>query len=716
MQFASPGVVPVALGAATPRGFVLPPAVPRSVDVHSLLESAGDLNVKSCARVAWDVKERQRLDRLTKAEMLEDYLDFQRRERARKTAKTAADNVAASALRSGRHDEYGTPVIADPPERVSDEEKAHHTRMATLAEGFFQMRKDLGLAGQGGAATGCSWAQVKIDLKALASFLCGGVIAFEFMMAGIDKIKVDPIALIRKQVFNPAAFSDTALDVIGAAIPVPRHRGGTIGIIPSSTAVSTRRVKLANHLRPRYDVTIENMGWRYNHVLSLLVPFLRFFKAHEKIKPGDPPMSLKSWVDGAPTCTEMNRTALMLHFLDGRLHPGIAREPQAKDWHQMLAEYFGDESPASLCDNFLNLYCELRRLTETGVSYDGHHIAVDHFHCPDMKARFSGVKHMARLEGRDDDDEEAQPSGEDGDEEDYEEPSSEELGSLPCGTVGGGISNATWPDDLGPCHACNRTRGYGGGCQSCRNERGTPCMPGRLVTNEQDLHFWIDAPSEDGFSERRCAHSDPFDESGTRAAFIAERDARLTRMRAESTDGSDPLQRVIPLIANKAARVREVHWRNPSLKIKDLEKKNVDDLTAMLTALCRGVVLASDKHQPAAVVSRMNDAGVVTQLKLHNMTHDSRRAAECRALLQQRLVDLIVLRQVMFALEWPGIPRSCLFYGLVVIGDVLHLEVRRGEGGSRKATRQRRKRSMTCRALIVVTCSSRASVTSASRR
>ena len=87
----------------------------------------------------------------------------------------------------------------------------------------------------------------------------------------------------------------------------------------------------------------------------------------------------------------------------------------------------------------------------------------------------------------------------------------------------------------------------------------------------------------------------------------------------------------------------------------------------------------------------MNDAGVVTQLKLHNMTHDSRRAAECRALLQQRLVDLIVLRQVMFALEWPGIPRSCLFYGLVVIGDVLHLEVRRGEGGSRKATRQRRK-------------------------
>ena len=84
-------------------------------------------------------------------------------------------------------------------------------------------------------------------------------------------------------------------------------------------------------------------------------------------------------------------------------------------------------------------------------------------------------------------------------------------------------------------------------------------------------------------------------------------------------------------------------------------------------------MLASDKHQPAAVVSRMNDAGVVTQLKLYNMTHDSRRAAEFRALLQQRLIDLIVLRQVMFALEWPGIPRSCLFYGLVVIGDVLHL-------------------------------------------
>jgi len=91
MQFASPGVMPVALGAATPRGFVLPPAVPRSVDVDSLLESAGDLNVKSCARVAWDVKERQRLGRLTKAEMLEDYLEFQRGVRALKTAKTAAD-------------------------------------------------------------------------------------------------------------------------------------------------------------------------------------------------------------------------------------------------------------------------------------------------------------------------------------------------------------------------------------------------------------------------------------------------------------------------------------------------------------------------------------------------------------------------------------------------------------------------------------------------
>ena len=58
MQFASPGVLPVALGAATPRGFVLPPAVPRSVGVNSLLQSASDLNVKSCARAAWDVKER----------------------------------------------------------------------------------------------------------------------------------------------------------------------------------------------------------------------------------------------------------------------------------------------------------------------------------------------------------------------------------------------------------------------------------------------------------------------------------------------------------------------------------------------------------------------------------------------------------------------------------------------------------------------------------
>ena len=85
------------------------------------------------------------------------------------------------------------------------------------------------------------------------------------------------------------------------------------------------------------------------------------------------------------------------------------------------------------------------------------------------------------------------------------------------------------------------------------------------------------------------------------------------------------------------------------------------------------------------------------------MTYNSRHTSECRALLQQRLVDLIVLQQVMFALEWPGIPRSCLFYGLVVIGDVLHLEVRRGEGGSRKAKRKRRKRAMTWSALIVVT-------------
>ena len=144
-----------------------------------------------------------------------------------------------------------------------------------------------------------------------------------------------------------------------------------------------------------------------------------------------------------------------------------------------------------------------------------------------------------------------------------------------------------------------------------------------------------------------------------------------------------------PLLANKAARVREVHARLPHLAVTVLEKKKVDELNAMMGAHCQGLVMASDERLPGDVVASLDAAAVVKQLELHNVRHDANDDASCRAMLEQRLVDVIVLRQVQFALEWPGIPSTALLSGCFQVGDLLHLEV-----GPGQATRKRRNRAM----------------------
>ena len=80
----------------------------------------------------------------------------------------------------------------------------------------------------------------------------------------------------------------------------------------------------------------------------------------------------------------------------------------------------------------------------------------------------------------------------------------------------------------------------------------------------------------------------------------------------------------------------------------------------MMGAHCQGLVMASDERLPGDVVASLDAAAVVKQLELHNVRHDANDDASCRAMLEQRLVDVIVLRQVQFALEWPGIrARRC---------------------------------------------------------
>ena len=82
----------------------------------------------------------------------------------------------------------------------------------------------------------------------------------------------------------------------------------------------------------------------------MLVPLLKHWRAHEKF--GNEPMDLKAWIDGAPTMKLKSRVAFLLHFIDPRLHPGIHTFPQSRDWHHLVAEYFGSEDAASLRLNF----------------------------------------------------------------------------------------------------------------------------------------------------------------------------------------------------------------------------------------------------------------------------------------------------------------------------------------------------------------------------
>ena len=477
------------------------------------------------------------------------------------------------------------------------------------------------------------------------------------------------------------------------------------GMVPSSMCVSDTRVALIKHLSQFFDLHVDRYGWRYTKLKSMLVPLLKHWRAHEKF--GNEPMDLKAWIDGAPTMKLKSRVAFLLHFIDPRLHPGINTFPQSRDWHHLVAEYFGSEDAASLRSNFEALIEELRQLGEHGLTYeldDGSSVTVlfDVIHCPDMKARWALAKRC-----------EVAP-----DSDDEEGLAEEEHGSLPeSRPVGGGITQSTWPCDLGPLHESNRARGPGGGCRACRAERaaaGTPCLPGRLVASESDLHFWVDQPAADGFKLRACMHCDPFDESDGRREFAAERDARLARMTTESANPNlPPLHRVPPLLANKAAHVREVHARLPHLAVTVLEKKKVDELNAMMGAHCQGLVMASDERLPGDVVASLDAAAVVKQLELHNVRHDANDDASCRAMLEQRLVDVIVLRQVQFALEWPGIPSTALLSGCFQVGDLLHLEV--GPGQSRENDEIERWVSRAHRRDARVTRARHACVTSAPR-
>ena len=662
----------------TPLGLPLPATLGAVTQPSGLLGLRPPLASLSAApkrrrRRGWEEIERERLKPMTAAELIEDKIAHMKDQLKLKRQKSDTEGKTAAALLA-RCDENSSPLIRGEPAEASAEEKAHYWRMRKLGIAFFQLRKDLGLSGKDGTNEGCHWLHVAKDLTDLVRFLAGGIIAEKIELEGIRRVRTEPKDILRAQVLNPCAFSDTGLDVIGRCVKMPRYRGSEQGIIPSSTTVSDARCALTTFLRPKFEVEIDRMGWWYKHAHTLIVKLFLHFKVHEWWRMGMEPIDLKSWIDGAPTQKLINRTALLLHFLDGRLSWDIHSNPQDRANHHMLAEYFGDETTASLAQNFESLLNDLRTLTAVTYDVDGStvQIAINHFGVPDMKARWSLVK------GIEADPEDSEPAVEEDEEEE------DALGSLPqAQKVGGGISNCTWSCDLGPCHLINRHRGPGGGCVACRSRRaslGQPCLPGRLVADEKDLFFWVAVPAEDGFREMRCKHSDLFADAGVRQTFVAERDAQLTRMRSESADQSiGPLRRAKPLLATKAARVREIHARIPRLTVAALEKNNVKDLDALLTAHCAGVVLADDERLPHVVVQGLNDSAVLKQLDLHNMTHDSADMSRCRTQLEQRLIDLIVLRQVLFALEWPGIPSSCLMRDMMMIGDVLHLEMRMGE-------------------------------------
>ena len=135
-------------------------------------------------------------------------------------------------------------------------------------------------------------------------------------------------------------------------------------------------------------------------------------------------------------------------------------------------------------------------------------------------------------------------------------------------------------------------------------------------------------------------------------------------MTTESANSNlPPLHRLPPPLANKAARVREVHAQLPHLAATVLQKKKFDELNAMMGAHCQGLVMASDEQLPGDVVASLDAAAVVKQLEqLRNVRHDADD-------------DVIALRQVQFALEWPGIPSTALLSGCFQVGDLLHLEV-----------------------------------------
>ena len=547
-------------------------------DGRQPLGELGDAAPATRRRRSEEERERVRLAGLSKEQVVEELLAVKNAEKkAKRRKKQQSSESACELLR--RLGDLGTPIIrAAPPRSASAEDKASYARMKTLTADFFRMRKDEGLAARDGTNEGCRWNAVKVDITAFVDFVAGGIIGHEFEMRGIERVKAAPIEIIREQVFHPSAFSDGGLDCIGRCIKMPRGRGMARGMVPSSTCVSDTRVALIKHLSQFFDLHVDRYGWRYTKLKSMLVPLLKHWRAHEKF--GNEPMDLKAWIDGAPTMKLKSRVAFLLHFIDPRLHPGIHTFPQSRDWHHLVAEYFGSEDAASLRSNFEALIAELRQLGEHGLTYeldDGSSVTVlfNVIHCPDMKARWALAKRC-----------EVAP-----DSDDEEGLAEEEHGSLPeSRPVGGGITQSTWPCDLGPLHESNRARGPGGGCRACRAERaaaGTPCLPGRLVASESDLHFWVDQPAADGFKLRACMHCDPFDESDGRREFAAERDARLARMTTESANPNlSPLHRVPPLLANKAARVREVHARLPHLAVTVLEKKKVDELNAMMGAHC----------------------------------------------------------------------------------------------------------------------------------
>ena len=597
-------------------------------------------------------------------------LEGKAKQSAKRKSKSENDNDRNLRL---RHDENLTTIIGPAlPEDAPEEKNSHYERMVTLTEGFFRLRRDKGLAG-GGSNAGCFWGQLKKDVIDLVDFMCGGIIGYEIELRGIERIIAEPHEILKQQVLHPMSFSDSACDLLSKTIKMPNTKG-KLSVVCSSSTISNRRQELVKYLRPLYNVTIEKRGWRYNGLKPMLVKLLKYFKAHDVIGADGEPLDLKLWFDGAPTLTLVTRVALMLHIIDGRLSQQIFENPQDRDNHHVLAEYFGKEDPSNMCYNFERLINDARELNDTGISYevDGRlvHVRVRIIVCPDMKARWSAVKAKADA----DEPAPAEPTYDSDDELAHE---SQTFALAPPGKgVGGGISQATWPDDLGPLHESRRDWGAPGGCLCCRTARDKPCLPGRLVPDEQDPFFFVKAPSaSDGFSECRCPHMDPFDESGTRSLYIAERDARLSRVREESVGGDvDPLDRVRPLLADKPARVREVLKRYPSMSAASLSSKKADVLGTMLQNYCTAM-LATSERLPARVVSELNDRAVLVQLALHGMSHDARDMAACRAKLEQRLIDVLILRQIIFCLEWPGVPRSALVSGLLLVGDVLHLEV-----------------------------------------